>query len=215
MKTNKRLSVAAVAAAVIALSFVASAALTESGLRTALVNWLKGDRTVMNPWTEVVDFVATHSVLTVGTFADLATVPATGRSEGARVRTRGYTTAGDGGAADYTYSSTSAAATNTYSVIAATGGGRYIATTPITLRFTFPWDPGSLASNQTTFTNVTCTGAAAGDVVLVSHPLIGNQGASHLTGKATTDLVYVSFYNNSAAAIDIGVSTGKIMVLKY
>lgn len=200
--------------AVTAASFGVSGALTESGLRTALANWMKGDATVVNPWMEVVDFITGSSVVVVDTFADLQSVSTRGRNEGSVVRTRGLSTAGDGGAADYVYSSTASTATNTYSVSVASGGGRYTAITPVILRATYIWDPGSIASNQTTFTNVTFAAVENGDLVLVSHPFIGNQGSSHLTGKATNGLVNISFFNNSGAAIDVLIGTGKIAVIK-
>lgn len=201
--------------AVAATSFGVSAALTEAGLRTALVNWMKGDATVQNPWTEIVDFITGNSVIVVDTFDALGSVSALGRSEGALVQTRGLTTAGDGGGATYAYSSTASTTTNTYSVRAASGGGRYTAITPVTLRATYVWDPSSFTSNQTVSTTVNLTGAEIGDLVLVSHPYVGNQGTLHLTGKATNGVISISLFNNGGAAVDVLNGTGKVAVLKY
>lgn len=189
--------------------------LSEADLRTALAKWMTGDRVIQNPFVELVNWVNSESVVVTDTYSSLGAVPATGRTVGAVVVTRGLATASDGGGSVYAYDPTSAAGTNLYTSRAASGGGRYLAIRPVQLRAAVDWDPPSCASNAAISTNISVVGAAVGDQVLVSHTGIGNQPDCLLSGKATTDVVFVTFKNNSGAAIDAGTGSVRVLVFKY
>ena len=78
---------------------------------------------------------------------------------------------------------------------------------------TATWDPGSIASGAEEVVEVTVTGTALGDFVLVSFSL--DVADLTLTAQVTaTDTVTVQLSNLSGSAVDLGSGILKVSVFK-
>ena len=76
------------------------------------------------------------------------------------------------------------------------------------------FDPASLAAGASTTTNVTVTGAALGDFVIVA-PSIANPGLT-ITGSVTAaSTVTVTYANNTAGAIDMLTHTIRVRTIPF
>lgn len=74
------------------------------------------------------------------------------------------------------------------------------------------WDPGSIADGDEEAKDVTVTGAALGDFVLVSSSL--DVADLVLTGQVTAaDTVTVQLANNTGGAVDLGSGTVYVRVI--
>lgn len=77
------------------------------------------------------------------------------------------------------------------------------------------WDPGSIVTNQSATVSITATGAEVGDPVVASFDSYAGQADFLLSAQATNDLVKVTLFNNSGAAVDFATGTVKVIVFKY
>lgn len=78
---------------------------------------------------------------------------------------------------------------------------------------TTTWDPGSIASGSEEVKEVTVSGAALGDFVLVSFSL--DVADLTLTAQVTAaNTVTAQLSNNTGAAVNLGSGTLKVLVLK-
>jgi len=81
------------------------------------------------------------------------------------------------------------------------------------LRAEAGWDPGSVAAGASTTLNVTVPGARPGDFCQAAFSL-ATSGMVFLAQIGATDVVTVTAWNRSAAAIDLGAGTVRVRVIK-
>lgn len=78
---------------------------------------------------------------------------------------------------------------------------------------TVTWNPSSLANGASTSQEVTVTGAALGDFVIVSFSL-DVQDLTLTADVTAANTVTAVLANNSGASVDLGSGTLKVLVLK-
>jgi hypothetical protein len=81
------------------------------------------------------------------------------------------------------------------------------------LRGELPWDPPSIAGGATAQLNVPVTGARPGDTCQAGFTL-ATSGIVFLAQVGATDVVTVTAWNRSGAAVDLNPGTVRVRVVK-
>lgn len=81
------------------------------------------------------------------------------------------------------------------------------------LRAELAWDPASIAAGGTTQVNVPCPGARPGDFVQAAFSL-STSGVVFLAQVGAQDVITVTAWNRSAAAIDLAAGTVRVRAVK-
>jgi hypothetical protein len=76
-----------------------------------------------------------------------------------------------------------------------------------------PWDPPSIAAGASAQTNVTVSGARPGDFVQAAYSL-ATSGVVFLAQIGAQDVVTVTAWNRSGAAVDLNAGTVRVRVVK-
>lgn len=81
------------------------------------------------------------------------------------------------------------------------------------LKAELPWDPPSIAAGASASVNVACAGVRPGDFVQAAFSL-STSGVLFLAQVGAQDIVTVTAWNRSGAAIDLGAGTVRVRVVK-